>query len=212
MTGSNGTLPTPAVVDVEGLNVTVRTGRSARIRAVNGVDLTGWNGDTSLWSVEKGEIVGKTSGLKHNAFLISSLSVEDFRLTVEVKLIANQGNSGIQFHSMTLPDGEMKGDQADVGTGWWGKLYEENGRGLLWDKSGEKHVRPGEWNTYEIVALGPVVRTWINGKLCVDLNDPVGAKRGIFGFQLHSGDATEVRFKDLRLELNPKGIPVPAPN
>ena len=30
----------------------------------------------------------------------------------------------------------MKGYQADVGPGWWGKLYEENGRGLLWDEVG----------------------------------------------------------------------------
>ena len=178
----------------------------------NGRDLTGWNGDPNLWSVEKGEIVGKTSGLKRNAFLVSTLSVADFRLTAQVKLVANQGNSGIQFHSQALPGGEMKGDQADAGTGWWGKLYEENGRGLLWDKSGESHVKPGEWNTYEIVASGPIVRTWINGKPCVDLNDPAGAGRGVFGFQLHSGDATEVRFKDLRLELNPKEISVPASN
>ena len=172
----------------------------------NGRDLTGWNGDLKLWSVENGEIIGKTSGLKRNTFLMSALAVEDFRLTVSVKLVGNRGNSGIQFRSQALPDGEMKGDQADVGSGWWGKLYEENGRGLLWDKSGEAHVKTGEWNAYEILAVGPVIRTWINGKPCVDLNDPVGAKRGVFGLQLHSGDATEVRFKDFRLELNPKGV------
>ena len=107
----------------------------------------------------------------------------------------------------------MKGYQADVGPGWWGKLYEENGRGLLWPKSGEEHVRPGEWNTYEIVAVGHSIRTRINGKPCVDLDDPAGAPRGVFAFQLHSGGATEVRFKDIRLELDPKrtgGRPGPA--
>ena len=98
----------------------------------------------------------------------------------------------------------MKGYQADIGAGWWGKLYEENGRGLLWDKSGEAHVKPGEWNNYEIEAVGRKIRTWINGKLCVDLDDPDGARRGIFAFQLHSGGPTEVRFKDIELELNPE--------
>jgi hypothetical protein len=48
----------------------------------------------------------------------------------------------------------MRGDQADVGPGWWGKLYEENGRALLWDRSGEAYVKPGDWNHYEIVATG----------------------------------------------------------
>ena len=44
----------------------------------------------------------------------------------------------------------MKGPQADVGAGRWGKLYEEHGRGLLWKKSGEPFAKPGEWNEYAI--------------------------------------------------------------
>jgi putative membrane-bound dehydrogenase-like protein len=167
----------------------------------NGRDLTGWEGDPKLWSVEGGEIVGKSSGLKKNEFLRSTLLAGDFRLTLEVKLANNQGNSGIQFRSEPLADGEMKGDQADVGPGWWGKLYEENGRGLLWDKSGEAHVKPGDWNRYEIVAEGSKIRTVINGHPCVDLDDPKGARRGIFAFQLHSGGPTEVRFRNIRLEV-----------
>ncbi len=44
------------------------------------------------------------------------------------------------------------------------------------------------------------MKTWLNGKVCVDLEDPKGATRGIVALQLHSGDATEVRFRNLRLE------------
>ena len=106
----------------------------------------------------------------------------------------------LQFRSQALPDGEMKGYQADIGPDWWGKLYEEHGRGLLWPKSGEAHVKDGEWNDYVIEAAGTRVRTWINGQACVDLDDPAGAKSGLIAFQLHSGGPTEVRFKDLRLE------------
>ncbi len=173
----------------------------------NGVDLTGWDGDAELWSIEKGEdgsaeIVGKTAGLKHNEFLRSHLLVEDFKLSLKVKLTPNSANSGIQFRSEPLAGGEMRGPQADVGAGWWGKLYEENGRGLLWDKSGEAHVKSGEWNDYEIIASGSRIRTSINGKPCVDLDDPAVARRGIIALQLHSGGATDVRFRDLKLELN----------
>ena len=169
----------------------------------NGQDLTGWTGDESLWSVEDGEIVGRTDGLNHNEFLTSELAVGDFRLSLKVKLVPNQGNSGIQFRSQPLTDGEVKGYQADVGLGWWGKLYEERGRGLLWNRSGEAYVKRGEWNTYEIVAVKHRIRTWINGNLCVDMEDPPGARRGIIALQLHSGPAMEVRFKDLELGLNP---------
>jgi hypothetical protein len=95
----------------------------------------------------------------------------------------------------------VKGYQADVGQGWWGKLYEEQGRALLWDKSGEEHVKKEEWNEYRIEAAGSKIKTYINGKLCVDLDDPKGARSGIFALQLHSGGAMEVRFKDIRLEV-----------
>ncbi len=169
----------------------------------NGTDLTGWTGDASLWSVEDGQIVGRTKGLKGNEFLTSDLVLGDFRLRCQVQLVDNRGNSGIQFRSEVLPDGPVKGYQADIGAGWWGKLYEEHGRGLLWDKSGESHVQPG-WNTYEILASGDRIRTWINGQPCVDLVDPTGAKRGILALQLHAGGATEVRFKDFEVELAPK--------
>ncbi len=167
----------------------------------NGSDLTMWQGDRELWQVEAGEIVGKTAGLQQNHFLRSELIVADFRFSVQVKLVRNEGNSGIQFRSAGLDNGEVRGDQADIGSGWWGKLYEENGRGILSDRSGEAFVKPGEWNDYAIEAVGSRVRTWINGQPCVDLDDPAGAKSGCFALQLHAGGATEVRFKDFKLEL-----------
>src|SRR5256885_13842016 len=55
----------------------------------NGKDLTGWRGDEKLWSVENGEIVGKTARLKKNEVLISELSVGDFPLELDVKLVGD---------------------------------------------------------------------------------------------------------------------------
>jgi putative heme-binding domain-containing protein len=171
----------------------------------NGKDLAGWEGDEKLWKVENGEIIGRSPGIKKNEFLRSHLTAGDFRLTLKVKLVPNKENSGIQFRSEVLPGGDVKGYQADVGAGWWGKLYEEHGRAILWDRSGEKFVKVEDWNDYEIVAQGSRIKTFINGKPCVDLDDPNGARRGIFALQIHSGGPMEVRFKDLKLELLPAG-------
>jgi putative heme-binding domain-containing protein len=168
----------------------------------NARDLTGWTGDSQLWSVEDGEIVGRSPGLNHNTFLVSDLSVANFRLSFEVKLANDVGNSGLQFRSIPLKGfEELRGYQADIGPGWWGKLYEENGRALLWDKSGEAHVKKGDWNRYEVEAVGSHVRTWINGQPCVDLDDPDGRKRGVLALQIHAGDPMEVRFRELKLEV-----------
>lgn len=167
----------------------------------NGTDLSGWTGAQHLWSVQDGQIVGKTQGLDHNEFLISDFLTRDFSFSVEVKLVDDAGNSGIQFRSRTMESGEVAGYQADIGPGWWGKLYEEHGRNLLWKKSGKEHVNAGEWNLYRIEAIGSRIRTWINGHLCVDLDDPEGSREGIIALQLHSGRATEIRFRNLVLEV-----------
>ncbi len=168
----------------------------------NGKDIHNWTGDKELWKVEDGEIVGKSAtGLKRNTFLVSQLAAENFKLSLKVKLKPNKENSGIQFRSAPLPDGEMRGPQADIGAGWWGKLYEESGRGLLAKEGGEKFVKPDEWNDYVVEASGGRVRIWINGNLCTDYEDDKLARRGVFGLQLHSGGPLEVRFKDIKLEV-----------
>ena len=167
----------------------------------DGKSLAGWDDDAKLWSVENGELVGKSPGIKNNEFLRSHMTAGDFRLTLKVKLVPDSGNSGVQFRSERLHGSEMRGPQADIGAGWWGKLYEENARGLIWSKPGDPHVKKNEWNDYEIIAKGPMVKTYLNGHLCVDLTDPEIVRRGIFALQIHSGPAMEVRYKDLRLEV-----------
>jgi putative membrane-bound dehydrogenase-like protein len=162
--------------------------------------LANWHGDPDVWSVADGQIVGRTEGLERNAFLKSEYELGDFRLTVEVRLVGDQGNSGIQFRSREHEDGGMVGYQADIGPGWWGKLYEEEGRGLLVER-GASRVIPDDWNRYVIECSGSSVRTWLNGEPCVEFDDPAGARRGIFALQVHSGGPTEVRFRNFHLEL-----------
>ncbi len=168
----------------------------------SGKDLTYWTGTPGLWTVENGEIVGRSAtGLKRNEFLKSDFILNDFRLTLQLKLTPNRENSGIQFRSEPIAGGEMRGPQADAGAGWWGKLYEESGRGLLAKDGGEMHVKPDDWNEYTIEANGSRIRTWINGKLCVDLDDPKISREGIVGLQMHSGGPIEVRFRQFVLEV-----------
>jgi hypothetical protein len=75
----------------------------------NGKDLSGWTGDPKLWKVENGEILGHSPGIAKNEFLKSQIVADDFRLTVKVKLVPNKENSGIQFRSEVLPNGDVRG-------------------------------------------------------------------------------------------------------
>jgi hypothetical protein len=114
----------------------------------NGKDLTGWEGNPKLWSVENGAITGRTSDsgdtkIKHNTFLIWKGTVSDFDLTFKYRI--EKGNSGVQYRSKLLKEGEngpiVGGYQADFEAGktYSGILYEEQGRGIL-AKRGEKAV------------------------------------------------------------------------
>lgn len=171
----------------------------------NGQDLNGWEGEMKYWRVEEGMIVGEFTEIEHNQFLRSKTEVEDFRLILQVRLTDGQGNSGIQFRSTALPGGHVRGPQADIGKGYWGKLYEELGRGWLWEKGCDRYVDSGGWNEYEIVAVDSKVRTAINGNLCVDIDDPYIARKGIIALQLHAGFApAEIYFKNFELTKDPE--------
>ncbi len=170
----------------------------------DGSSLNGWLYDPAIWSVENGEIIGRApNGIDHNTWAVGPLRFTDFRMTVEVKLVGDIGNSGIQVRSSRALDGEVSGLQADIGAGWWGKLYEEHGRGLLEDAGGAEHVKRGDWNTYEILLTGNRIQTALNGQQVVDRTDPEIAQQGIVALQLHSGGPTEVRFRNFSLELSP---------
>src|SRR5437588_12719128 len=73
----------------------------------SGKDLSGWEGDPALWSVEDGAITGTTSTerpLKYNKFLIwRGGKPKNFELRAKVKLVGNN-NSGIQYRSKQLAD------------------------------------------------------------------------------------------------------------
>jgi Domain of Unknown Function (DUF1080) len=102
----------------------------------NGKDLTGWAGNTKLWSVEDGVITGKANHTDETKILIlKGGTVGDFELTLKYKMVG--GNSGIQYRSKLKGDGAfgpiVAGYQADFEAGktYSGILYEEQGRGIL---------------------------------------------------------------------------------
>jgi hypothetical protein len=172
----------------------------------NGKDLTGWitPEDKSLFTVENGEIVGRTptEKLKKNEFLVTDKAYGDFVLKVKVKY--RNGNSGIQFRSKRADNGAVSGPQADVADGYWGLLYEERGRGILERypaKKAEALVKNGDWNEFVITAKGTMVTIDLNGTRIINRKDPEFAKEGIIALQLHVvPEPMEVRFKDIEIQ------------
>lgn len=196
----------------------------------NGKDLSGWEGDTKLWTVEDGAITGTTTDeapLDYNRFLIyRGGEVENFVFRARVKLVGNS-NSGIQYRSKQLHDaGEfvVSGYQCDIHptAANNGMLYEEKGRGIMAFHgqsavvlpSGEiklaetvvENPAPAElpkWHTYTVIARGNRLEHKINGKtvgVIVDHQKDARSMKGILAFQVHRGPAMKVQFKNIQLK------------
>ncbi len=130
----------------------------------NGNDLTGWEGDEGLWTVEDGAITGRTTeaNIPYNKFLIwQNGELDDFELKLEYRIEA--GNSGIQYRSFLKEGNDKEGNplaysvggyQADLDAerGWAGTNYGEGFGGIL-AKRGEKAVL-GPEKAREVEVLG----------------------------------------------------------
>lgn len=201
---------------------------AAQLRSIfNGKDLSGWEGDTTRWSVKNGSIYGQTTKdapVPANTFLTwTGGEVSDFEFTCKVKFEGN--NSGVQYRSQPFGDSghALMGYQADLHPKpeYFGMMYGEKfgKRGIIAQrhsrievgKDGKtkviQKVAPSEelvtteWNTLQIVAVGNRLIHLVNGVITVDVTDnhPDAMSKGKLGLQLHRGNPMTVEFKDLKI-------------
>ena len=196
----------------------------------DGKSLAGWEGG-GCWTVEDGAITGTIADgtkLSANEFLWwAGGELGDFELQLDVRVVGHAGaNSGVQFRSERLPDGSARGYQADIDAGaeWFGRMYDEHGRGLLVERGRRlaiapdgrrwedefatidavrSAIRPGEWNRYVIRATASHMAVWINGVAAAVLDDADAKESDFAGrlaLQLHSGPGSvKIQFRDIRL-------------
>ena len=166
--------------------------------------------------------------LKLNTFLIwRGGKVKDFELKADFKLSGTAANSGIQYRSIELPDvGKwvLKGYQADmdITNNPTGNVHEERGRKVLAPRGMLTRLTDGPkfktvatigdstllrgvvnvegWNTYHIIARGPVVLQIINGHLVaatIDEDSKDFIPEGLVGLQMHVGPPFKVEFRNI---------------
>jgi len=181
----------------------------------NGRTLDGWvacNG-TAPFTVEDGAIVGRTVVDSPNSFLCTKETFGDFIFEFEVKVESDM-NSGVQFRSIadpTIKGGRVHGYQVEIdpsARAWSGGLYDEARRGWLHtladQPAAQKALRTGDWNRFRVEAIGPSIRTWLNGVECANILDDL-TPSGIIAVQVHAigSDKTRVgqtiRWRNLRI-------------
>ncbi len=205
-----------------GDNMLTQHEREAGYRLLfDGQTLDGWEGG-DCWSVEDGMLVGRNDGtLASSQYLWSTETFGDFVLRATCWLAG--GNSGIQYRTERLENGEPLGYQADMSDAsqvgapsYWGCLYEAGGpRGVMvdgWAGLAETVINRSGWNEYEIICQGGKIIHRLNGLTCVEIEDDAYSE-GRFAIQLHQGPAMAAFYKNIRVKpLDANELPpVPEP-
>lgn len=186
----------------------------------DGKTLKGWQSTEGVWRVEDGCITAgsHSKNFPKNEFISTEKSYANFDLTLKIKcsgdLETGQVNSGIQIRSARLPNGSVAGYQIDCGKGWFGKIFDEHRRRLIYptplnEETLAKGVDTFGWNTYRILAEGPRVQVWINDIKATDYTEtnPDIPLEGVIAPQIHKGGHVMVQFKDVMIKELP-----PTPN
>lgn len=182
-------------------------------RLFDGKTLTAWKtvdpAHASLWFV-KDSVIRSGDGankIPENTYLHTLNEYGDFELRCLFRLTGDPKtgmiNSGIQYRSV-LEGGKIVGYQADIGTGYWGDLYDEHRRGKLvgGDLRTLKHLlREDGWNSYIIRCRGNHHELYINGVKTADYveTDPKIPQKGVIAVQIHSGGVAQIEFRDLTI-------------
>ncbi len=193
----------------------------------DGKTLNGWSIHSGFakYAVEDGVIVGTAVEKSPNSFLCTDKEYGDFILGFEVKVDSGL-NSGVQFRSQIaddntsftrvrngkeqeskLPKDRVYGYQVEIAeNASAGNVYDEARRAVFLDESkpaAKNAFKNGEWNKYRVEAKGNSIKTWVNGVLTADFEDPLTA-RGIIGLQVHGIPRNfkpyQVRWRNLRIQ------------
>jgi len=196
----------------------ITSATAAPVTLFNGKNFQGWEGETTkVWRIVDGTIVGGSmEGNPQNEFLATKKQYRNFHLKLEYKLVGTEGfvNGGVQFRSVRIaePPNEMFGYQADIGAGYSGCLYDESRRKTMLAKAVkeviEKAEKPGEWNTYEIIAEAERIRLVVNGVRTVDYTErgPDIAPKGHIALQIHGKCKAEIAFRNIAIEELPDAL------
>jgi hypothetical protein len=190
-------------------------------------------GGKAKYRVEEGAIVGETVPNTANSFLCTTKDYADFVLEYEflcddalnsgVQIRSSAYDAPKAYEAdgkkTNVPAGRVHGYQVEIDPNnpnrmWTAGIYDEGRRGWLYpgqrggdpakfSEQGKRLYKKGEWNKVRVEAVGPSIRTWLNGELRVDMKDDM-TPSGFVALQVHGvggrQDPIQVRWRGLRIK------------
>ena len=185
----------------------------------NGQDLSGWkthaDDPTDCWAVEEGAIVGRGG----QSYLFTERGdFEDFHLRAEAQINAT-GDGGVVFRTdfavrppKSAGVAYTSGYEAQIGlrpnwpvhTGSLSGPADQSAGQAVFEVGPLNPHRPDEWFQLEVIARGPHIQVFVNGKPTADYRDETARYvRGHLALQTWAPDSTVIRFRKLEIKQLP---------
>jgi len=167
-----------------------------------------WDWEPEFWSLNKGQLRGEYSGGGLHHFALTRARYSDFELHAVFRLTGTGANSGIGIRLQPENHHRVPGYQVDMGSGYWGSLWEEGGGGMLQkfpERDSRRLVISEGWNHYYIVAEKQHLQAWLNGVKTIDFVHKGGRPEGNIGVELCNGPKhTIIELKTLSVRRTEK--------
>ena len=165
----------------------------------NGKNLAGWKTPENniWWSASKGVLLVKSSAEKKGSNLWTEKSYENFIFQTDFLMGDGVVDSGIFLRS--------ENDQVQIGISgslkrdMTGSPYIPQLRYPV-EASGIKDIlKPKDWNTLKIKAVGKTYIVWLNGTQVMEYTSENMPASGPIGIQLHPGNEMSISYRNIVL-------------
>lgn len=176
------------------------TAQEAKLKkAFNGKNLKGWviPENNIWWSVNDGMLVTKSGPEQKGSIIWTKKSYKDFIIetdflygegTVDTGIFLRNEDQQIQMGISGSLKRDMTGSPYIPGKG-----YPVEAEGVA------ELLRPKEWNTMKIKAVGSMYTVWLNGKQVLEYTSSDVPEQGPIGLQLHGGKDMVASFRNIRI-------------
>jgi hypothetical protein len=181
------------------------------VQIFDGKTLNGWTGDTNIWKVRDGAIVGRISPSANppRSYISTKDTYRNFVLTARFKPAG--GDAGFLFrgkpnwfYALQVPVGDVK-----PGAFWDESPVERKGKlnSIVNEARAASVIRQNDWNDIKITANGDRFECEINGQPAFKTNYSSGPASGVISLKIKtSGQSTanaEAAFRDIKIARLP---------
>lgn len=168
-------------------------------KAFNGKNFKGWvvPENNIWWSANKGILKAQSGPNKKGSILWTEKDYENF--IIEVDFLFGEGTVDSGIFLRTEKQQIQIGISGSLKRDMTGSPYIPGKGYPVEAKDMDKILKPKEWNTIKVSAIGNIYKVWMNGIEVLNYESSDALKSGPIGLQLHPNKNMQISFRNIRI-------------